>query len=429
MLNRPPGSLSDQTALFLSDALGLLTSAHAKYGDVFTLSVFGRPNVFLIGPMWHRFVLRDRAEWFSAKEGNLDVGTALLGDSLLYSDGDDHFRKRSLLAPAFGTRSMAEYFDTMREIVSAELRGWHLLSNIDVYERCRRVSLEVMGRVLLGISFGADVDRVDAEIRRVGQGLYADRVSRWPWGTFGRARRARGSLAGRVSAIGDRAGDNSRTRFLGLLAKRRAVAGGTRFVSDEIIDFLFAGTDTTSALMAWAVWYISQDARVLAKIEAELHVSHAGTLDELKRLAYLDAVVSEVLRLKPPVYFIPRMAVRDVEAGGFLIPKGWLVNVAPILAHRLPEFFSQPQVFDPERFLPPRSEQVRTPYAFIGFGSGPKGCIGALFAEVETKLFLVTLLSLYRLSVAGPEPKSVYVSSLHPESGPMLTAEPRADAV
>jgi cytochrome P450 len=96
------------------------------------------------------------------------------------------------------------------------------------------------------------------------------------------------------------------------------------------------------------------------------------------------------MRLYPPAYAFSRRALRDVEIDGYLVPKGWIVLIAPYTLHRREEFFPEPEEFDPERFTLEREKRLPR-YAYLPFGAGPRICIGMHFAMMEGHLLLATL--------------------------------------
>ncbi|HEX2348195.1 MAG TPA: cytochrome P450, partial [Ktedonobacterales bacterium] len=87
----------------------------------------------------------------------------------------------------------------------------------------------------------------------------------------------------------------------------------------------------------------------------------------------------------------------DFEFAGYHVPAGTFVLYSIAASHQLPEVFEHPEVFDPERFAAPREEHKRTPYALVGFGGGPRVCIGINFAKVEIKALVSQALRRYEL--------------------------------
>ena len=122
---------------------------------------------------------------------------------------------------------------------------------------------------------------------------------------------------------------------------------------------------------------------------------------DLPRLRYAHMVVNESLRVYPPVWVIPRDAIHDDEIGGFRIPAGSTILLSPYLTHRHPQFWDNPEAFDPERFLPARSEG-RPRHAYFPFGGGPRLCMGVDMAMMEMLLIIAMVVQRYRVHlVAG----------------------------
>jgi cytochrome P450 len=149
---------------------------------------------------------------------------------------------------------------------------------------------------------------------------------------------------------------------------------------DELMTLLLAGHETTATALAWAVERLARHPAKLERLRAEL----AAGEDR-----YLDAVISETLRLRPVVPIVGRLLTEPMEIGGRLLPAG--VSVAPCiyLVHRRPDIYPEPDRFLPERFLdrPPGT------YTWIPFGGGIRRCIGASFAQFEMKEVLRAIFS------------------------------------
>jgi cytochrome P450 len=112
--------------------------------------------------------------------------------------------------------------------------------------------------------------------------------------------------------------------------------------------------------------------------------------------------MNESLRMVPPLPFVMRQTVRDTELLGYFLPAGTLMMVWPGMNHRLPELWTEPENFDPERFAEPRSEHKRHRYAYAPFGGGAHKCIGMVFGQLEIKTVVHRLLRRYRLELARP---------------------------
>jgi cytochrome P450 len=139
--------------------------------------------------------------------------------------------------------------------------------------------------------------------------------------------------------------------------------------------------------------------------------------DDLPRLSYTRRVIEESLRLYPPVYATLRDAVADDEIGSYHIPARSMIILCPYVTHRHPDFWPDPEAFDPDRFLPERSAD-RPRFAWYPFLGGPHQCIGQEFAMMEMVLALAMIARAFRFDLAPGarvEPRAMY--TLRPRDG------------
>jgi enediyne biosynthesis protein E7 len=133
---------------------------------------------------------------------------------------------------------------------------------------------------------------------------------------------------------------------------------------------------------------------VVARMRAEVHDvlgDREPAPEDLQKLPYLKRVVDEILRMRSPVWALGRDVVADDDICGYRVNSGETVMPLPFLTHRHPAFWEDPERFDPDRFLPERS-QGRHPCAYLPFSAGPRMCIGNLFTLVEAQVVLSMLL-------------------------------------
>ena len=128
-------------------------------------------------------------------------------------------------------------------------------------------------------------------------------------------------------------------------------------------------------------------------------------IEALEKLETLDLVMNESLRLVTPVPWAMRQTVRDTDLLGYYIPAGTNVVTYPGTNHKLPELWTDPDKFDPDRFAEPRAEHKRHRYAFTPFGGGAHKCIGMVFGQLEIKTVIHRLLRQYRLELPRPDYK------------------------
>jgi cytochrome P450 len=191
---------------------------------------------------------------------------------------------------------------------------------------------------------------------------------------------------------------------------------------------MLAGHETTAVALAWSMALLSAYPAARDRVEEEVDALAAEpTAGDLDKLPWTQAVVSETMRIYPPAWTVERDALDDDEIDGVRVPAGSTVAVPPYLVHRHPGSWSNPEGFDPRRFLP-GAEDERHRYAYIPFGGGRRGCVGAGFAQLESVLLLAALARRFRLDLlAGGLPDPVAHVTLRPGGRlPMrLTRRPR----
>ena len=197
---------------------------------------------------------------------------------------------------------------------------------------------------------------------------------------------------------------------------------------DEVMTLFLAGHETTANNLAWTFYLLSSNPAVRQALEAELEkvlAARPPALEDVSRLVYTRQVLDESLRLYPPAWAFGRQPIQDDQIGGYHIPAGTQVIISPYVVHRHPEFWENPEGFDPERFNP-EVAQGRPHYSFIPFGGGPRLCIGRDFALMESTMALARISQRYRLDlVPGFEVQPETAITLRPKTGLRMTLSAR----
>lgn len=187
--------------------------------------------------------------------------------------------------------------------------------------------------------------------------------------------------------------------------------------------FFFAGFETSSTAMAFALYFLAKYPDVQDKVRDEvkrvkqLH-NNEISYDALMEMTYLNQVFNETLRLYPPVGSLLRKALVDykVPDTDLIIPKGMLITVPVYGIQRDPDIYPEPDKFDPDRFAP-EAIQKRHPYAFLPFGEGPRNCIGMRFGQIQTKYGLATIIDNFKIIVNSKTQEPLKIDRSTPNMG------------
>jgi cytochrome P450 len=432
---------------FRDDPLGLLVGC-ARRGDAVSFR-FGLSRVVLLShPDLIEGVLVAHAADFRKSAGTLRL-RSLLGDGLLTSDGETWRRQRRLAQPAFHRARIEGYARRMVEQAISVLDTWQDGETRDIHQELMELTLQIACATLFGADVSADLPAVRAANlvlshhfqSRLGSLLFllADSVPTPGNRRYQAAVRALDGVVYRMIADHRRNGVDRGDLLSMLLAARdnEPSPGSQAWLSDAevrdtVMTFLLAGHETTALTLAWACYLLDQNPaaaeRLRAELEQELH-GRSPALADLPRLPYLDAVVSETLRLYPPAYLMGRQALRDLAIGGYPIRRGSTVLISQYVVQRDPRWFDEPDSFRPERWLDGRLIHELPRFAYFPFGGGQRQCIGSTFALVEANLLLAIIAQRVRLRLVDAHPvEPQAVVTLRPRHGIRMTITPAGRA-
>jgi cytochrome P450 len=207
---------------------------------------------------------------------------------------------------------------------------------------------------------------------------------------------------------------------------------GNSFTDEDVVNhmifLMMAAHDTSTSTLTTMAYHLAANPYWQERCREESARLGDGPLDidALEKLETLDLVINESLRLVTPLPFNVRRTVRDTELLGYYLPAGTNINLWPALNHRLPELWTDPEKFDPDRFAEPRAEHKRHRYAFAPFGGGAHKCIGMVFGQLEIKTIMHRLLRRYRLEPPHPDyrPRYDYAGMPVPIDGMPIVLRP-----
>jgi cytochrome P450 len=433
---RPPGPrglpILGMLLAVRRDPTGVFLRAARRYGDVAYFKIGPRRGYLITNPADVRHVLQDNARNYH-KSPLYQKLRMSIGNGLLTSEDDFWLRQRRIAQPAFHRQRVAGLAGVMADAARETADQWESIAAngrpVDVADEMMRFTRTVVLRALLGGDLGpfsSTIDRAWTIINeRIGESF-------WSLGIAERFQRAKARQFEEARFVLRQAVDyviNERRRnpshsadLLSMLMETGDEETGERMTDEqlrvEVTTFLLAGQETTSLALTWTWYLLSQHAAARQRLEEEIDNVLGGRPPEfadLANLPYTRMVVDESMRLYPPAWGFSRQALNDDTLGGFHLPRGWLAFVVPYVLHRLPEYWKDPDAFEPERFSPERSAD-RPKFVYVPFGAGPRQCIGNQFALIEAQLSVATLTQRYRLQLA---PKH------RVEPWPLITLRPR----
>jgi enediyne biosynthesis protein E7 len=413
----------------IGDRLGLMTSAAQQYGDAVRIAVGPKKLYFFNHPEHAKHVLADNSANYHKGFGLAQAKRAL-GDGLLTSEGELWRKQRKIIRPAFQSRRIAAQAGVIAEEAAqlvARLRAYEGRGPVDVLAEMNGLTIGVLGRALLDADlgvFGSIAHSFEAvQDQAMFEAVSLSMVPTWvPLPRQLRFKRARRDLQRIVDTLvaerGLRGGASAEggpedvlSRLIVSAREEPQARVGRQRLRDELVTLLLAGQETTASTLGWSFSLIDRHPEVRERLHAEA-VSVLGdrlpVYEDLHRLTYTAMVIEEVMRLYPPVWMLSRLGLQDDVVGGYHVPAGVDVMICPYTLHRHPEFWTQPERFNPDRF-DPSSPAGRPGYAYIPFGAGPRFCVGNHLGMMEATFVLaVVARDLHLTKVPGyqvvPEP-------------------------
>lgn len=385
---------------------------------------FGPRGAVLINtPDAAQQVLVSKQEHFRKGLFSREARRFFLGNGLLVSDGAFHRSQRKRMTPAFSRKRVPDYAEAMVNEAEALSRQWRPGEVVDIERAMMRITLAIAGDTLLGVDLRPQADRIGQSLADVTNLTYRiGNPMQYPLGPlplhsnwrFTRGYHRLHWAVWRIVRKRLEAGEAN--DLLALLLHQRpgddAPALTRKQVQDEVMTLLLAAHDTTAAALSWTWWLLAQNPAAEARLHAEVDAVLGDgpvSADSLPHLPFTRAVLSESMRIYPPVYLTDREAIEAVEICGETIPRRTQLIVSAYAVHRSARWWPEPLAFKPERWLPDADTPCERPrYAYFPFGGGPRVCIGEHFAWMEIMLVLATLARRWRLEALPQRPVRIH---------------------
>lgn len=442
---------------FRGELLQMMLDWLHRYGDAIRFRYFpGSYGYLLCHPDHYKHILQDNRQNYSKFPNPIfSMLKTFGGDGLLTSDGRVWQRQRRLLQPAFHGNNISRFSTIMTDAADQMLERWAEAAShgqrLDVAAEIIRLTLEISGRSL----FSVDLARQEAQEVREAFGTVSRHIrglSSHPLGVyFGRwllkipflpgTRRFRRNVQ-RLNEIVEEiiarrrqqavSGKEEPTDLLDIMMEARDKETGTAMsdqqLRDEVMTMLLTSHETVAVALTSTLYLLAEHPDEYAKLEREVDEvlgGRAPTMADIEDLSYTKMVLQESLRLYPSVYATPRTSRGPDRISGYDIDGDAIVTLSPYLTHRHPDYWPEPERFDPQRFAPDRSA-IGPDQAYIPFGRGPRTCIGGHFAMTEATLIVAMVAQRYRLRPVPGHPLDLEpLITLHPRDGLPMTVHER----
>jgi cytochrome P450 len=412
--------------------LGLLLQI-ARYHDGCIPLQIRSQRVFLLTEAEHfKHVLQTNSQNYSKY---LDGMKPIFGTSMTTMDGALWQKMRAVQQPAFHPDMMSDYVPHFLAAIGKRMDRWSELSRsnepVDICEETWALAADMTCKALFDRDTPFNPHLVSEAIKALTnvtnheavrlQG--ADACS--PGGHDNEVAQATATWASLPEAILGAAEFQGRERtllkFIEAAAADPAVPAFDRHqVLDEIKQYIWAGTETTALMLAWALYLTAAHGDVAEKIRREAHEVYGDrepNLADYSKLTYTRNVIQEAMRMYPPIWSLARKAEAADVIGGHEIKPGDTIVIGIYMAHHDPRYWDHPDRFDPDRFTAERAK-ARAPYSYLPFGGGKRACIGSAMGQIETILALSLFLRDFELEYARDKPPRINLTvTLSPKNG------------
>lgn len=412
------------TLTFIKDTPGFLASMQRRYGNHCAFFLSRRLFIGLFSAeAVHQVTVAQQHNFVKG------VGFArmrkVLGEGLLTNEEPIHLNHRRLMQPPFHHGNLDSYVAIMHRLVKTHIGHWKGKESIDLAPQMMALTLEIVSQCL----FGLDSSKYTAQIAHAME-IAIDRIERTmlpglerfdksALSYFVAFEEAANQLADIAEEIIETRIKNKATHsddLLGILLQMREHIS-MEHIRDEVLTLILSGHETTANVLTWAFSYMSNNPEVAAQLareaDAQLWIDQdrTPTFAELEQSSpFASAILSETLRLAPPVWVSPRIALSDCTIDGVKIPAGAHVLISQFVTQRLEQYFPDAPTWSPYRWMDPGYENSLPRGAYFPFLAGGRKCLGESFALAESRLILLLIAKNFTLSHPMPkaQPRTTY---------------------
>lgn len=390
-----------------------------KSGDIVRIpTVTGKPSYILHHPDFIRSVLAMEdtriIKGHAAKVLGLTVG-----EGLLTSESDKHAVQRRQLQPAFRTENVEIIAKDILRLTDERIAEWGSHSSLYVTHELLDLTLDIVFEGLFGVLVGSERSQLH-EVIEFAVGYSANRLMQsvpLPYWIPTKNNRLHRNAVQHLDEIVHRllqqtenTPHKSVMQHILHMLDEHGHPISTQEIRDHIVTLIIAGHETSANLLNWMIYVLAKHPSVQEKLRVEVDSvlnSSAPDMQVIRKMEYLHQVIRETLRLYPPAWAIMRQNIEPFAIEDIVIPTGATLIIVPYSIHRNEVWFPEPEIFNPDRFLP-TVEPTWPQFAYLPFGAGSRTCIGNRLAQTEIAMVMIRILQKYSWTVdtihVEPEP-------------------------
>jgi cytochrome P450 len=395
-----------------SNPVEVLTKYTELLGDTFRFYLGGlKEAIVTTNPAVIQHVLKTNSENYQKSDIQVKRMGHFLGKGLLTTHGEPWRTQRRLIQKGFDRKQLEALSTIMQDSLAESLREFDRQTSagpVDIYPHLMKMTFAMVARSLFGAKLkDEDIDLISHTISNVQEFIVRQTLQPYlnPWFSVSGDLRRHEEMRARADGvlmeyIQRRRNEAPGHDLLQTLMDARYSDGegmSDALVLSESMQLLVAGHETSSNALSWILYLLSSRPDCLEKVRQEFDSVLGGaplSFGDVPKFVFTSQVIYETLRLYPPFWMVDRMAMADDRVGDLVIPRGSTVIVFIYGSHHAPRYWQSPESFDPERFTK-ENDALQTPFTYLPFGAGPRGCIGGNYAMLQILMILSAVLTKY----------------------------------
>ncbi|MBK9928092.1 MAG: cytochrome P450 [Anaerolineales bacterium] len=426
---------------FAFNPLLALENLQKKYGDVVRLGYGKAPAVIVFSPEYNRVVLRDPSVFYSY---NLDFiplpfprdhAVSRVMNSMPFLNGPKHADHRAYMLPYFHRNFIGRHHDACVEVTERKLASWKMGEQIDLRSEMEQLAMWLATKPILGLDPEKEGEALGHRLENSLKLMFSPFALLFPYNIPGTPfhrllksaeeleRVVKDIVATRKAKGTD--GDDILSALIRLHEEDPARMSENDLIGHTIM--FRGGYSPNGMALYWTILLLTQHPEFFKKVLAEIEQAmgeESPTPEQLDQLPLLDAALKETMRLIPAGIWTARYAMEPFQLGDYRLKKGTWVMMSAYVTHRIPDVFSDPYKFLPERWLTIHPSA----YEFMSFSAGPRYCIGQPLAMMQLKIALSIILRRYSFTLkSGTKLDCIGLNSIRPKNGLYMTLGERGD--